>query len=74
MLSIKDFRITLIENSGDIGANHPNPLHPSPPIAKFQLSILLSKRLYIYQNFGLVGVQVSCGHNIEKYFFLNILG
>ena len=65
----------LIMNSGGKWVKHPNPPYPpTPPIAKFQLSILLSKRLYIYQNFGQVGVQVSCGHNIEKHFFMYILG
>ena len=67
----------LIMNFGSKWVKRPNPPyppHPTPPIAKFQLSILLSKRLYIYQNFGQVGVQVSCRHNIEKYFFLYILG
>ena len=61
-----------------LGANGLNTLtHPIPPtlpIAKFQLRILLSKRLYIYQIFGQVCVQVSCGHNSEKGFFLYILG
>ena len=65
----------LIVNSGGKWVKHPNrPYPPTPPIAKFQLSILLSKRLYIYQNFGQVGVQVSCLHSIENFFFLYILG
>ena len=66
----------LIVNSGGKWVKHPDPPYPppTPPVAKFQLSILLSKRLYIYQNFGQVGVQVSYGHNIEKHFFMYILG
>ena len=37
----------LIVNSGGKWVKHPNPPYPPiPPIAKFQLSILLSKRLH----------------------------
>ena len=37
----------LFVNSGGKWVNHPNPPYPpTPPIAKFQLSILLSKRLH----------------------------
>ena len=66
----------LIMNSGDKWVKHPNPPYPLHPThSKIPVKHLtFQETVYIYQNFGQVGVQVSCVHSIENFFFLYILG
>ena len=65
----------LIVNSGGKWVKHPNPPYPPPHPTRSKIPVKhLNFQETAYQNFGQVGVQVSCGHNEERDLFLYILG